>query len=271
MSSSFYAVAHMPTPLLNTPDFRSSFGGNSGTKLPLDSQGLLRSVESVAFPGSKFIVMEQVSEYILRAATQEYQGQEVFVDKRFLRSVDEEPAERERSLPSIPALIERLKSLIGTRYIWGGNWPDGIPSLLHHYPPQIDCAQLDPLLEDTWQLKGVDCSGLLYYVTNGITPRNTSSLLSYGRAVSIEGMQLDEIVDQLNGLDLIVWKGHVVIVFDREQSIESFARKGVVQLSLKKRIKELMEEEKRVPVDDYAVTSDVGDRFVVRRWHPDNI
>ncbi len=270
MSSSFYALAHTPTPLLNTPDFCALFGGDSGTEIPLDSQHLLRSVESIAFPGSKFTVFEQVSEHIVCAATQEYQGQEVFVDKRFLTRVDEEPAERKRSFPSIPDLIHGLESLVGTRYIWGGNWPNGIPSLLRYYPPQIELARLDPLVADTWQLKGVDCSGLLYYVTNGATPRNTSSLVNFGRALSIEGKQPDEIVGQLNNLDLIVWDGHVITVVN-EKSIESFVGKGVIQCLLKERIKDLVHDKKRVPVDDYGKAADIGDRFVVRRWHPDNI
>lgn len=270
-SSPSFAVAHTPTPLLNTHDFLSSFGGHSGIDIPLDSQRLLRSVECVAFPGAKFTVIEQVSDHIVRAATQEYPGQDVFVDRRFLTPVDEEPKERERSLPSILTLLGGLESLVGTRYIWGGNWPAGIPLLLEHYPPKIDIAHLDPLLADTWQLKGVDCSGLLYYVTNGVTPRNTSALLNFGRPVPIEGKQPDEIVHQLNDLDLIVWKGHVVIVYDHERSIESLAGKGVIKQSLQERIEELVQEKKRVPVDDYAASVDIGDRFVVRRWHPDNI
>lgn len=271
LSAPLFAVAHAPTPLLNTQDFRFSFGGHSGTDIPLDSQRLLRSVEIVAFPGSKFTVIEQVSDHIVRATTQEYPGQDVFVDRRFLKFVGEEPKERARSLPSMPMILNGLESLVGTRYIWGGNWPAGIPSLLEYYPPKVGIAHLDPLLADTWQLKGVDCSGLLYYVSNGVTPRNTSSLVNFGRTVPIAGKQPDEIVHQLNDLDLIVWRGHVVIVYDQERSIESFAGKGVIKQSLQERIEELMQEKKRVPVDEYAATVDIGDRFVVRRWHPDNI
>lgn len=271
MSAFTYAIAHAPTPLLNTPDFRASFGGHSGVEIPLDSQQLLRSVESVAFPGSKFTVLEQVSDHIVRATTREYPGQEVFVDRRFLTPVAAEPEERSRSLPSVPGFLAGLERLVGTRYIWGGNWPKGIPMLLEHYPPKIDMAQIDPLLSDTWQLKGVDCSGLLYYVSNGETPRNTSSLLNFGKPISIEGKDPADIVDLLNDLDLIVWRGHVVIVFDQETSIESIPGKGVVKESLYERIEELVRDKKRIPVDDYALTADLGDRFVVRRWHPDNI
>lgn len=271
MSAYTYAIAHSPTPLLNTPDFRGSFGGDTGNEIPLDAQQLLRSVESVAFPGSKFTVLEQVSTYIVRASTREYPGQDVFVDRRFLTPVADEPEERIRSLPNVPNFLRKLEGLKGVRYMWGGNWPGGIPSLLEYYPPQIDIAQLDPLLSDTWQLKGVDCSGLLYYVSDGATPRNTSSLVNFGKPVCIKEKDPEDIVGLLNDLDLIVWRGHVVIVFDNQTSIESIAGKGVVKQSLFQRIQELMREKKRIPVDDYDSTADLGDRFVVRRWHPDNI
>ena len=270
-SSSSYAVARMPTPLLNTSDFRSSFGGPSGTTIPLNAFNLLKSVESVAFQGSKFKVLEELSQHIVRASTREYPYQDVYVDRRFLDFVQTEPAERPRSMPTIPTILDTLHSLVGTRYIWGGTWPSGIPSLLDYYPPQIDVSQLNPLIADTWQLKGVDCSGLLHYATDGDTPRNTSQLVHYGKPVSIEGKNPEEIVENLNDLDLIVWKGHVVIVWDSSLSIESLLGHGVIKQSLIKRIEEIMYEKKRTPVNEYGARPELGDQFVVRRWHPDNI
>lgn len=273
MSSSIlrYAVARAPTPLLNTPDFRSSFGGPSGTEIPLDGSKLLRSVESIAFEGSKFKILEQISDHIVRTSTQEYPHMEVYVDRRFLRFVNKEPSERERSMPTVRSIRRTLESLLGTRYIWGGTWPSGVPSLLEYYPPKVDLSHLDPLIADTWQLKGIDCSGLLQYATDGSTPRNTSRLVYHGNSVAIEGKTPEEIAKTLHDLDLIVWNGHVVIVVDRDYSIESLLGEGVIKKPLVPRLREIMYEKKRIPLDDYDAQPELGDRFVVRRWHPDNM
>ena len=89
--------------------------------------------------------------------------------------------------------------------------------LKHYTPAQI----LDPVLQQKWQLKGVDCSGLLYWATNGATPRNTSALVNYGTGVMIMGLSIDQILTELKPLDLIVWSGHVLIVLPGERVIES--------------------------------------------------
>ena len=49
-----FARAEMPTPVLNTADFRSVFGGADGNTLNRDSSGLVRAVEFVALPGTVF-------------------------------------------------------------------------------------------------------------------------------------------------------------------------------------------------------------------------
>ncbi len=265
-SGTRFALTLGPTPLLNTPHFRSSFGGSDGSRIPLDDQGLLKTIESVALPKTKLTILERMEEpHILRVSTEEYPI-EVYVDERFVELVEEEPEERPRQLRSMPDLLEQLESLLGTPYIWGGNWPEGIPSLKEHYPP--GALLRDPIIVATWQLRGVDCSGLLYYVADGVTPRNTSALIAYGQPVDIENKSAAEIVGALNDLDLIVWRGHVVIILNETMAIESFVRKGVIATPLLGRIEEILK--KRVPVNDYTETAHLGDRFVVRRWHPDN-
>jgi hypothetical protein len=123
-----------------------------------------------------------------------------------------------------------------------------------------------------WQLAGVDCSGLLYEATNGFTPRNTFSLVEYGRSVPIAGLDPVKIVERLEPLDLIVWSGHVMIVLDRERLIESRLDSGgkgggVRVRPLREALAELMKG--RVPLDDYkAVTANWEKGFVIRRWYP---
>ena len=71
-----------------------------------------------------------------------------------------------------------MEALTGTPYVWGGNWSSGIPEMVHFYPPK---SPLDEKTERYWNLKGIDCSGLLYQTSGGATPRNTSQLIYYGK------------------------------------------------------------------------------------------
>ncbi len=111
-----------------------------------------------------------------------------------------------------------------------------------------------------WALKGVDCSGLLYEATDGFTPRNTSDLVHYGSPVSIENKSVGEIQRIVKPLDLIVWKGHVVIVVDSEKTIESRHLHGVVIAPLKERLEEVLQT--RTPKNSWSD----GNHFVIRRW-----
>lgn len=260
---STYAVASLFTPILNTPDFKDVFGHKDGCSLPLDEQGLLRPIEMIAFPGTRFEVVQECAQGILKVRTNEYSGEELYIDRRFVQLSDLNPPERTKVLPSADTLLNRLHSLLGKAYIWGGNRSFGISELLDYYPPK---SQLDPSLESKWALKGVDCSGLLYEVTEGFTPRNTSQLVNYGTPLPIEGKNAEEISLMLRPLDLIVWAGHMVIVFDSKRSIESLGGKGVIIQNLQSRLEEIIHKLGRLPVNDWTATSALGKRFVIRRW-----
>lgn len=256
-----FAVARFPTPVLRCPDFSLCFGGKDKNHLPLDDQHLLRPVEMVLLPGSKIELKENIgASLIWRIATNEHPDVDpLYIDERFVAFVEDHFPERNRTLPSTDAMIESLVQLVGTRYIWGGNWPQGIPELLEWYKPSSD--RLDSLTLDTWQLKGLDCSGLLYYISNGCTPRNTSELVGFAAPVPIAGKTADAIAASLLPLDLLVWKGHVVIVLNSDTAVESKANAGVILSSLKKRLQTILDERK--PVDQYETTEP---SFVVRRW-----
>ena len=54
-ASTEYAIATLPTPVLDTADFKSVFGGGqSGSQLHQDESGLIREVEFIALPGTVF-------------------------------------------------------------------------------------------------------------------------------------------------------------------------------------------------------------------------
>jgi len=102
--------------------------------------------------------------------------------------------------------------------VWGGNDPYGISKMLQIYPP---AAEIHALKRQQWQLEGVDCSGLIYSATSGYTPRNTSWLVDYGTSLDIAGKNLNQIIPMLEPLDIIVWRGHMLVVYSETETIES--------------------------------------------------
>ncbi|HEX9024754.1 MAG TPA: peptidoglycan endopeptidase [Geobacteraceae bacterium] len=272
-----YAVAVLPTPVLNSADFAGVFGGGDGRTLRRDPCGLMREVEFVALPGTVFRVEETLKHHgvdVYRVTTDDYPypaATGYFIDSRFVTLAETPPPPRPRRLPSRQELIDRLLAAQGSRYVWGGNQRAGIPQLLAFYPPAPG-RPLSQTLSDLWQLRGVDCSGLLYEATGGFTPRNTSALVAYGEAVPIRGLDAGEIARRVEPLDLIVWPGHVMIVIDNGRIIESrldcSGKKGGVMIRpLGGALGELVRS--RVPLNDLSGRICIGVRgFVIRRWYP---
>jgi cell wall-associated NlpC family hydrolase len=272
-----YAVATLPAPVLNTADFESVFGGVDGKTLNLDPSGLIREVEFVALPGTVFRIEESLKrggQTIHRVTTDDYpypSNNGYYIDSRFVQVSVTIPSPRPRPLPSKQKVIDNLLAAEGSSYVWGGNFRAGIPQLLVFYPSPTE-SPLPPATKEMWQLAGVDCSGLLYEATNGFTPRNTSSLVDYGVPVPIAGLNPMKIIKRLEPLDLIVWSGHVMIVIDREQLIESRLdpkgnRGGVTVRPLREALEELMKG--RAPLDEYQATTTNREKgFVIRRWYP---
>jgi hypothetical protein len=272
-----YAVSEAPTPVLNTPDFNAVFGGRDGKTLHLDRCGQIRELEFVALPGTPFRIEETIHQgntVIYRVTTDDYPyptTKGYFVDSRFVRTTDEPPPPRPRSLPPRERVIDNLLAAQGSRYVWGGNYRAGIPQLLSFYPPAAGFTPVQATA-DLLQLRGVDCSGLLYEATGGFTPRNTSALVDYGAPVPIAGLATDRIIRLLKPLDLFVWSGHVMIVIDGQRIIESHLdchgkKDGVRVRPLREALVELLK--KRVPLDDYTAATVRGVKgFVIRRWYP---
>jgi hypothetical protein len=263
-----YALTKYPTPIFNTSEIAACFGGLDGNSLQLDDKGLMRCIETVLFPESKVELLEQVQSPIWQVRTQEYPyAGPFYIDERFVRTMTEEPNCRRLEVPPKNTILQKLHEMEYCRYIWGGNWPKGIEMLPQLYSSKTPLAQLDNSTQDIWKLKGLDCSGLPYYITNGWTPRNTSALVHFGKPVPIEGKNTQSIIDQIESLDFIVWTGHVVWVINRDLCIESRHPFGLVRTKLSDRLSEIMNERK--PVDDWDKKE--GNRFVIRRWHPDQI
>ncbi len=248
-----WVVATQPTPVFNTPDTKEAMRGGRF----VDRCGLNRALEFIALPGAAFRVegeLRRDGEAVYRVTTADYPypaKEGLFVDARFVKDEQTRPPERSRSLPGRDKIARRMLSAVGLPYVWGGNVREGI------LPPGERGGKA--------VFAGLDCSGLLYEATDGVTPRNTSSLVSFGRPVPVAGLTPDAIAARLQPLDLIVWRGHVIIVLDRKRTIESRlscnseGKSGVVVSPLRERLREVMTT--RQPADAAG-----KDTFVVRRW-----
>jgi len=267
MATLGYGVARTATPIFNTADITSIVGGDNGKPLKTDQCGQVRELEYVALPGTVFTIEAEYSSrnrQVFQVTTTEYRaasGIRLFLDGSFIERRTVQPAERQRSLPRQREIIAALQKRVGEPYVWGGNWSSGIPELR---------TGLKSRAGESMPLAGVDCSGLLYQATNGWTPRNTWQLVSFGQGVAIADKSAQEITASVQPLDLIVWQGHVLIVIDRENVIESRLEcnkagfGGVVVSSLRKRLGEIMKN--RQPADQWDTTIHSKKRFVIRRW-----
>jgi hypothetical protein len=276
--STFYAVAVLPAPVLNTPDFSLVFGNKDGKTLRLDDSGLIREVEFIALPKTVFEIKQIVkkgSHTIYKITTDDYPyptQKGYFIDSRFVKTMEYKPPNRLKRLPKKKVILNSLLSSEGVNYIWGGNYKEGIPQMLSFYAP---AQTLNADLKDQWRLKGVDCSGLLYEATNGCTPRNTSSLITFGEPVKIANSSTHQITQEVEPLDIIVWKGHVMIILDKERIIESrldydeeeAGNQGGVRIrNLEDALNETLKA--RTPVDNYEDNVEANrKKFVIRRWY----
>jgi len=265
--SSLFAVAQTFTPIFNTQDLKSTFGGRDGKTLPLQNK-LLKQLEMIAFPSTCFKILNKcLSSNLAEVETNEYPSSiPLFVDQRFLYTVNLKPQERQKKLPPLSMMLDTIYSFLGAPYLWGGNCVE-VPEIMNFYPPKVEWNTLDETTKHTWKLRGMDCSGLIYYAANGFTPRNTSSLVHYGNHVDIEGKKVQD-WSLLPG-DLIVWKGHVIVVLDPNTVIESLGGRGVITTPLKERIEQIKTELKRFPLNHWESNPLIpeNERFVVRRWH----
>lgn len=267
-----YAVAISSAPVLNVPDFKTVFGGTSGKSLKADRCGQVRELEYIALPGSVFTVLKKIYSApadVYQVETDDYTAPpsvRLYVDSRFMKLVQVAPAPRIRYLPPRQEIVAALRASVGSSYVWGGNILGGVPELEAWFFK--DVMEKD---KKRLTLSGLDCSGLLYHATGGWTPRNTSQLIAFGQGVEIAGKRSAEIVSLLQSLDLIVWNGHVIIVFDQDTAIESSlacgkpGAGGVVITQLSERISGIMS--KRRPANAWPDSNKPQDVFVVRRWH----
>jgi hypothetical protein len=215
-----FAVTKEYTPLFNTERIDEIFK----SKLPFDHRFLLPQLETVLFPNAVLEVIRECPQSF-QVKTREYPASfPLFADKRSVRLTKDRIEERHRKCPKKEQFLERLLSFPKCPYIWGGTNPHGIPQWIDYYPPKRALSSFEFAY---WIFRGVDCSGLLYHVTDGFTPRNTKELYTFGSEVN-----------EPKPFDLVLYPGHVLIVLPNEKVIECRHLNGIVVSSLKERLKE---------------------------------
>jgi len=193
-----YVKAKRNTPVFNTKQISllSRF----------DDRHLNRSLETVAYPDTLFSVEEDDGTFLTVKLKEYPSSNKLYIFKSFVNPCTENPEERKREMPTKEVILKRLESFPHLPYIWGGNIPGGVPEL-----PNLLAMNrpLNAFESNYLQLKGVDCSGLIYHVTDGALPRNCSDLLTIGHKVST-----------LKPLDLVIWPEHLLIALPNNRLIE---------------------------------------------------
>jgi cell wall-associated NlpC family hydrolase len=279
--SSFYVRSKIPTPVLNISNFKDVFKIENGKIKGADKIGHIRSLEFVGLKGTIFEVVKIVFSYssyeIYKVETKNYPSKgNLFIDNRFVEKVSKEEIGNREIKLSKDEILENLEKAIGEKYCWGGNCYLGIPQILKFYPPLKNISEK---LKYKLTLKGIDCSGLLFEATSKdgghlpMVPRNVSWMIdkSFGEVVKIEeNSEVKDIVTKLKPLDLILFKGHVIIVVEKGYVIESRGDDkrikeeidGVIKTKIEERLKELLRTKR--------IKNNCGlkkEEFVIKRWH----
>lgn len=258
-----YAFSLFPTPAYNTENFPDFYKEG---QFPIDEKGLFRNLEFIARVGTFFHVLQIFQNYVWKVETRDYPTA-VFVDARFLQITDRHAGDRIEKLPTEREILKRLEHLssLKLKYLWGGG-SQGIPQMSSFYAMPND---LEEKMKQIWMKQGYDCTGLVYEVTNGMSgnkiamPRNSGDQIKLGKGLPIKGKSDKQIASMLKPLDLIGWKGHVILIGRNGSVIESHRLYGVVKTPTLKRLQEIMAT--RTPVDTYTSPQD---QFVIRRWYP---
>ncbi|MDE3045285.1 MAG: C40 family peptidase [Verrucomicrobiota bacterium] len=242
-----WLLIEKPAPVLNVPHFEKIFSD----QIPLNEKGHPLHNEFIALPDMCFRQVKQIGDSISEIAWPAYGSDPLYIDLRFC-SLVKAPIAQPTGILSAQDLLKKMEQRIGVPYLWGGNWPEGIPEMLNYYPPK---TSLSPRMQELWTFRGLDCSGLLFEAANGMTPRNTSQLIKWGISVKIENIK---------PMDMIVYPGHVVFVRDQQTIIESAASTGVRVYPLGKRLAEL--QEKREWVEEFLPQMNSSCYFTIRRF-----
>ena len=133
-------------------------------------------------------------------------------------------------------MVKRALSCIGKPYLWGGN-DDRV--LEQPILDKLD-RSLNKREKRAVHLDGIDCSGLLFFSSGYITPRNTRELQGFG--VPIKD------TNSLKPMDLILTQGHVAIIISQDVVIQSRQNRGVYTARLDLELQRLNRKKEQVDI-----------------------
>ena len=166
------------------------------------------------------------------------------------------------SLEKIRKVFERCLSE-NVPYCWGSNQFETVPL------PGVIFKSADGSTKP-YELRGFDCSGLLYYISDGTLPHATGALKNFGKRLftveagkkwEVSKEDLGKVIADLKDTDFIAIKGHVVVAYSK--GLIEFRSKNLGCCFTPKeqavqRITELIEAAKKKNSDVWFV-----------RWHPE--
>ena len=136
----------------------------------------------------------------------------------FCEKFKEGDVKRERSpmsLNEIQSVFERC--LDGkVPYCWGSNQFEKIPLSGVTFTSEKEGEQ--------YECRGFDCSGLLYYISDGTLPHATGALENFGTRLftvevekkwKISKEDLEKVIRDLKDTDFIAIKGHVIVAYNK--------------------------------------------------------
>lgn len=127
--------------------------------------------------------------------------------------------------PTRARVLERLVELVGTPYLFGGTSERGssrqrdvLLELGAFAAHDLEHPELDRIA----RAHGIDCSGLLNAATDGIFIGDSRDTVHLGPVVEVrEDTPPAEIARMLEPLDVLVWKGHMVIALGDDRIIQA--------------------------------------------------
>lgn len=222
-------------------------------KLPFDEQGLYRPLEMMLLPESNLKVLEVKENGVLKVRTDKLEKGYVFKDSLEFSMKYDRVDLKEKNI------LDNLLSYVGCSYIWGSNWTlskNQQEALQVHLKTRSE----NFIKNMQFLFSGLDCSGLLYASAQGQVPRNTSELVHFGKFIEVEGLSNLQICEKVRPLDLIVWKGHVLVFLDEKSVIESRKDYGCVVIEAQARLEEI-----RSSRDPANVLGE--NKFYIKRWY----
>jgi hypothetical protein len=205
------------TPLFNKNTFYKEINYNGG----VDKTFHLRILETVAFPKTTIVKIGEVDGILELIFPKYSKTMHLFTFSSFIQEGEGE----EKNIPSKNQILNDLLNFPKIPYLLGGTTPFVIDmmSFLTH----------DVFTNRHRKIFGIDCSGLLYFVTNGYLPRNTSQMWEIGKQVK-----------DIEPLDIILFPGHVIIYLTDGKVIESRQFDGVTISKWEERISQIPKEYK---------------------------